>query len=118
MLADENFPLLAVEALRRGGHDVRWVRTDAPGSSDRDVLVLAAADQRVVITFDRDFGELVVGRRDARKTGVILFRISPSSPGHVADVALAVLASRDDWADYFSVVEEDRIRMILLSSIE
>jgi hypothetical protein len=34
-LANENFPLDAVEALRRSGHDVGWVRTDAPGSTDR-----------------------------------------------------------------------------------
>jgi len=32
LLTNENFPLDAVEALRSAGHDVAWVRTDAPGT--------------------------------------------------------------------------------------
>ncbi len=31
ILADENFPLVAVEALQQQGHDVLWIRTDTPG---------------------------------------------------------------------------------------
>lgn len=58
LLANENFPRLAVQALRARGHDVFWVRTDAPGISDREVMERAAADHRLLITFGKDFGEL------------------------------------------------------------
>jgi hypothetical protein len=34
LVADENFPLPTIEALRRAGHDVTWVRTDCPGTKD------------------------------------------------------------------------------------
>ncbi len=34
LLADENFPLDAVQALRNGGHDVAWIREDSRGISD------------------------------------------------------------------------------------
>lgn len=44
LLADENFPLPTVEALRLAGHDVFWVRTDAPGTGDAALLDLAEAD--------------------------------------------------------------------------
>jgi hypothetical protein len=37
-LADENFPGDAVTALRAAGHDVLWIRTDAPGITDQEVL--------------------------------------------------------------------------------
>jgi hypothetical protein len=37
-LADENFPGDAVAALRATGHDVLWIRIDAPGITDQDVL--------------------------------------------------------------------------------
>jgi hypothetical protein len=37
-LANENFPLDAVEALRTEGHDVAWIRRDAPGSTDLEVF--------------------------------------------------------------------------------
>ena len=36
ILANENFPAIAVEALRSAGHDVAWVRTDAPGCGDQE----------------------------------------------------------------------------------
>ena len=46
VLANENVPGEAVEALRARGHDVAWVRTDAPGSSDREMLDRAASENR------------------------------------------------------------------------
>jgi predicted nuclease of predicted toxin-antitoxin system len=58
LLANENFPGVAVEALRNRGHDVVWIRTDAPGSGDREVLARAAAETRTVVTFDKGFGAL------------------------------------------------------------
>ena len=60
LLANENFPLRAVEALRLAGEDVVWVRTESPGISDHDVLARAVSEDRVLITFDKDFGELAV----------------------------------------------------------
>lgn len=43
ILADENFPGLAVAALQQQGHDVRWVRAEAPGMSDPEVLAWAVS---------------------------------------------------------------------------
>ena len=57
ILANENFPLLAVEALRAAGHDVAWIHTEAPGSRDADVLRRAQAEDRIVVAFDKTFGE-------------------------------------------------------------
>jgi predicted nuclease of predicted toxin-antitoxin system len=57
-LADENFPGDAVTALRTSGHDVLWFRTDAPGITDQDVLSRSLEDARVLLAFDKDFGEL------------------------------------------------------------
>jgi predicted nuclease of predicted toxin-antitoxin system len=57
-LADENFPGDAVTALRTSGQDVLWIRTDAPGITDQDVLARSLKDARVLLTFDKDFGDL------------------------------------------------------------
>jgi len=54
VLANENFPREAVEALRSHGHDVAWVRTDSPGSSDEEVIRRAAAEARVLIKLVTD----------------------------------------------------------------
>ena len=117
LLANENFPGEAVEALREDGHDVTWVRTEFPGASDRDVLAHAEAENRIVVTFDKDFGELAFGSGLRISCGVILFRITPRSPGFVANLAVKALRTRNDWAGHFSVVEEHRIRMIPLPDL-
>jgi predicted nuclease of predicted toxin-antitoxin system len=111
ILANENFPGDAVLALRERGHDVAWVLTDAPGSSDEQVLERAQAENRVLITFDKDFGELAFRSSLPPTTGIVLFRISTPSSLHVARVAVAALESRTDWDGQFAVVEDDRIRM-------
>lgn len=111
ILANENFPGDAVAALRQNGHDVVWVRDDAPGSRDREILEWARAGDRVLITFDKDFGELAFRARLPSSSGIVLFRISAPSAAHVARVAVAALESRTDWAGHFAVVEDSRIRM-------
>ena len=49
LLANENFPGVAITALRLRGHDVVWIREDSPGISDHDVLSRATAEGRVLI---------------------------------------------------------------------
>jgi predicted nuclease of predicted toxin-antitoxin system len=110
-LADENFARDAVFALRERGHDVAWVRSDAPGSSDLQVISRAQAEGRILITFDKDFGELVFRSGLSAASGVVLFRISVPSPTYIAQVAVAALESRTDWAGHFAVVGDDRVRM-------
>jgi len=116
LLANENFPADAVDALRARGHDLAWVRTDAPGSSDLQVLARAGSEDRLLITFDKDFGELAFRVGVAAPSGIVLFRIRLSSSNQVAQRAVAVLESRADWAGHFAVVLDDRVRMTLLPS--
>ena len=114
ILADENFPRSAVIALRSAGYDVAWVLEDAPGSNDADVLKRAVEESRVLITFDTDFGELVFRLGLPASSGIILFRVSISSPAQIAQATITVIQSRSDWSGHFSVVEPDRLRMIPL----
>jgi predicted nuclease of predicted toxin-antitoxin system len=110
-LANENFPFDAVEILRQAGHDVAWIRTDAPGISDSEVLDRAQKDDRILLTFDKDFGELAFRSQLSATSGIILFRIKVPSGAVVAQKVGVAIASRDDWAGHFSVIEDDRIRM-------
>jgi predicted nuclease of predicted toxin-antitoxin system len=116
LLADQNVPGAVVAALRQQGHDVAWILEEAPGSPDPDVLERAQRDMRVVVTFDKDFGELAFRRGLAASVGVVLFRITLTSSEHAARVAMAAFASRTEWAGQFAVVEDDRIRLRALPS--
>jgi len=111
LCANENIPEDCVARLRQNGHGVLWIREAAPGSSDPAVLARALAEDRLLITFDKDFGELVFRRGAKASHGIILFRISQPSPAAVAGRVAAVLASRDDWHGHFSVVDDFAIRM-------
>lgn len=110
-LANENFPGEAVAALRAAGHDVGWVRTQAPGSADADVLATAQRENRVLLTFDKDFGELAWNRGLPATCGVVLFRLPMPSPATAGEALAAILSSRQDWTGHFAVVESGRIRM-------
>ena len=62
LLADENWALPTMEALRQAGHDVFWVRTDAPGTADAALLDLAEVDGRILLTLDKDFWQIAIQR--------------------------------------------------------
>jgi predicted nuclease of predicted toxin-antitoxin system len=110
-LANENFPGAAVAALRAAGHDIAWVRIVTPGAADPDVLSWAAREQRVLLTFDKDFGELA--RRSALPAacGIILLRMPMPRAGDVGRRLADLITSRNDWAGHFAVIEPGRIRM-------
>lgn len=110
-LANENFPGAAVAALKAAGHDVAWVRIAAPGAADREVLAWAAREERVLLTFDKDFGELARGAALPRTCGVVLLRMPMPKPDEVGERLAALIGARDDWAGSFSVLEPGRVRM-------
>jgi predicted nuclease of predicted toxin-antitoxin system len=111
LLANENIPLDAIQSLRAYGYDVLWIREAAPGSADEDVLALGSEEERVLLTFDKDFGELAFRSGLPAKSGIVLFRIPMQSAEYLAQFIVNSMASRSDWSGQFSVVEVDRIRM-------
>jgi predicted nuclease of predicted toxin-antitoxin system len=110
-LADENFPGEAIKALRASGNDVIGIGDDAPGTSDAEVLARAAREQRVLLTFDKDFGELARAAPLPDGCGVVLLRIPMPRPDGVGQQLAGLILARDDWASHFSVIEPGRIRM-------
>ncbi len=110
LLADENLPRDVVNVLRREGHDVAWIRPDSPERDDPQVLDRATPEERILITADSDFGEIVFRFRRVASSGVILLHLRGSSQEQ-ADVVSAALVTREDWDDHFAVVTDDRVRV-------
>jgi predicted nuclease of predicted toxin-antitoxin system len=71
--ANENIEAEVVAFLRRGGHDVTYAAEVDPRASDEEVLSRAAAEGRILLTCDKDFGELCF-RRGEPVSGVVLIR--------------------------------------------
>ena len=111
LLANENFPGAAVQALAAAGHDVVWVRTAAPGMADPDVLTWAVREDRILLTFDKDFGELARASALPSTCGVILFPLPMPRPSETGRRLVDLITARDDWAGHLSVIEPGRVRM-------
>lgn len=109
-LADENFPLAAVRDLRGLGWDILTVKEWRPASDDVDVLSKAREEGRVLLTFDKDFGELALETAPTAPHAVVLFRLPNLSAADTVERVVRALTSRTDWAGAFWVVEAKRIR--------
>jgi predicted nuclease of predicted toxin-antitoxin system len=92
LLADESCDFRVVRALRAAGHDVAAVIEFAPGKDDMDVIDIAIREQRVFITEDRDFGQLVYATTKPTY-GVILVRYPATRRANLPAI-LAELVAR------------------------
>jgi len=113
-LANENVPAEAVEAARHAGFDVAWIHERAPGADDEAVLALALSESRVLVTFDKDFGQLAFHKGKSATSGIILCRPRLRSPGYLAEFLVAVLGESIDWPRHFAVAQKGRIRVVPL----
>lgn len=111
-LANENVPAEAVEAARQAGFDMAWVREVSPGVDDDAVLAMSLAESRVLVTFDKDFGEMAFRRGQQATPGVILMRPRLRSPDFVARFVVAVLSQPHDWEGHFCVAKEGQLRVV------
>lgn len=118
LLVNENFPKASILKLRKTGYDVVAVAEKSPGLLDDAVLDWAVRESRWLVTFDRDYGELVFSRRRQAPPAVLYLRITDPSPEEPADLLLSLLQMPEDLLGRFVVVERDGIRKrALISSV-
>lgn len=114
-LADENVSRLVVERLRGAGFDATWIGETLSGASDHEVLAIAIEEDRILITEDRDFGELTIRQR-TEVPAVVLLELDRLSNTAEADRVSAVLsANADKLAGHLIVIEPGRVRLRPLS---
>jgi predicted nuclease of predicted toxin-antitoxin system len=116
LLVNENVGGTVIDELRQLGHDVLSVKESMRSESDEVILARAQSEKRIVITHDKDFGELAFLAKLPATCGVVLFRLSGTDPDSDNRRLLEAISSRTDWAGHFSVVTDDRIRMRPLAS--
>jgi predicted nuclease of predicted toxin-antitoxin system len=119
LLADENFPLPTIEALRKDGHDVVWVRIHCPATKDAALLDRAEAEGQILLTLDKDFWQIAIQRRrPLQRSGLILFRVHPAVPENATPLVPRTMASRQEWIGHASVVTADSVLMVRLAGSE
>lgn len=110
-LADESCDFAAVRALRAEGHDVLAVSEMQQRSIDREFLELAKADDRILLTEDKDFGWLVFVAQ-MKSPGVILIRFPAAARRQLGPAVHQLLAHHAvELAGCFVVLQPGSIRI-------
>ncbi|MCK4390836.1 MAG: DUF5615 family PIN-like protein [Desulfobacterales bacterium] len=110
-LADENIDKPIVERLRKDGHVVLYVIEIEPSISDDEVIQRANLESALLLTADKDFGELVF-RQGRIVYGVILIRLAGLSPQRKAGVvSMALQEHAGELTQNFTVITPGAVRI-------
>ena len=115
IVADECVDKEIVLRLRSDGHKVDFVAETSPEILDEDVLILAGDEDILLVTEDKDFGELVF-RQGLLKRGILLYRLPDLFPLERAEIiSIAIAEHENELLDAFSVLTEKSLRIRRLS---
>lgn len=111
-MVDECVGPTVAKWLRDQGYDVVSIYDDFAGITDDEVLQRALSENRILITSDKDFGEMVF-KKQQRHCGIVLMRLGDEKPSNKIIVLEKMLKNyfTELWYN-FTVVSETSIRII------
>ena len=111
LVADECCDFTVVTGTRSAGHDVVSVMEALPGADDETVINLARSERRLLLTEDKDFGQLVFAAAK-ENSGVILIRYPTFARATLTSAMVTLLADRGETLyGQFAVLEPGRVRV-------
>lgn len=109
-IANENIPLASVKVLRDSGYEVFAISEESPGISDVEVLKKACSNRLIVITFDRDYGELIFKNKHLPPAGIVYLRFMPDYPEQAAEILLKIIENGILLEDKFTIIDSNKLR--------
>ena len=110
-VADEGVDKLIVIALREAGFDINYILETHPGTEDDLILHLSNSEKRILITQDKDFGELVFRLKQSH-TGIILIRLEGYTAAIKAQIVKGLLLLHyEELLNAFTVIQPNAIRI-------
>lgn len=110
LLADENIPEQSIEILRKNGFDIISVSQRFSGCTDEEIIKIANTENRVIVSFDLDFGDYIFHRGLEICTGVILLRLKPEKPDSISDILIETLNKKVEFNGYITIIKDNVIR--------
>jgi len=111
LLANENFPYKSIYYLKAKGYDILSIGMDNPSVKDSEVMTIAINEERTILTFDRDYGELIFRHNYKPEKGVIYLRLveyTPDQPGLIIEEI--TLNKEIDVTRALTVVDKNGLR--------
>lgn len=110
-VADEGVDLAIVTALRNAKFDVIYIAEELAGIMDQKVLELANSQNRVLITRDKDFGELVF-KNKMLHSGIVLYRLHELSTEEKVKLVMQVINKfNESLMNAFTVIQSNKVRI-------
>lgn len=117
-IADVNIEKPIIDFLSEKGYDVTWVADYNCTALDEDILMLANTQNRILLTNDKDFGELIFLQRKL-STGVILLRVKGQKTlDKITRVKKLLENYQDKIYNHFVVLTGDRIRFVSMEELK
>lgn len=111
-LADVNIEKAIVDELRGLGYDTVWIAEEDPYLDDLSIFKITQKENRVLLTNDKDFGEIVF-RQKLTPAGIILFRIKGQDVREKVKLLKKLLASNEGRImKHFVVVTKEKVRLV------
>ena len=111
LLANENFPYKSILYLRSKGYDVYSIGIDNTSIKDSEIMLIAINDERTILTFDRDYGELIFKQNYKPEKGVIYLRLDEYEPHEPGLIIEEIIHNKElDLTRALTVVDKNGIR--------
>jgi len=111
LLANENFPLTSVKILEKAGYDIIYVGLDFKRILDNEVIDIAIKEERTIITFDRDYGELIFKKGYRPRSGVIYLRWNNFQPDEPGEFLMELFKTKEiKYGSRLTVITDKNIR--------
>jgi predicted nuclease of predicted toxin-antitoxin system len=111
-VADESVDKPIVDALRTDDHEVYYILEENRGIPDDEVLKIANNKNSILLTADKDFGDIVY-RQKRNHHGIILFRLAGLNiEKKIQTIISALNQHHNEIENHFSVISKTHIRII------
>lgn len=110
-IANENIPLPSIKLLREKSYCIFSVSEESAGISDSKVLEIASAQNLILLTFDRDYSELIFMKKEYAVQAAIYLRFKPFYPIETGEILIEFIKQyKDELPGYFWVIERNMVR--------
>lgn len=110
-LANENIPYDSIAVLRNHQHTVISIKEQTPGISDIAVLNLAKESNAIILTFDKDYGDIIFRLNYENPPSEVFFRFKGFDSFFAANTLLKIIANPTiQLQGFFTIVEQESIR--------
>jgi len=117
-IADVNIEKRIVDYLLENGYDVKWIPDYNCEMTDEELLKVASEEGRILVTNDKDFGELTFLQKK-HSTGIVLIRVKSQQTIVKLELLIKLLSKYSEKIlGHFVVITETKFRFISLGEIK